>query len=158
MKKLFGFFFGSYRLLWRDLSNYFYIRSQFKKFRSSAELKALRLRINWVNCIYTVINLRPEEAGEEKQVMQTRVLQKVGHINEFLGEDLMLDEILVPKLDEIDSLNYKLTYYPYLPNTNIWIILKTLGLGYLIYWGISKFDILNVIATYFMELLQFFSL
>jgi len=131
MKKI-GFF--------KKISLYFYYRRVLLK-NSRQFSSAYNLRIDWVNRIYTVINI-PEEVFEEPYNMRTSDINKISdpYITEFVKQ--------------ISSfLNTKGLIELY----DIYDIRKIEKYSYLVVIGFSLFDTDRIARNFLFRILPFFS-
>ena len=68
-----------WKLIIRELSNYFYLKRVIKRESSSKDPNSLwkkyNLRKNWYGRIYTVISLREQDMGEE-EIVRKKLLDK----------------------------------------------------------------------------------
>jgi len=131
MKKI-GFF--------KKISLYFYYRRVLLK-NSRQFSSAYNLRIDWVNRIYTVINI-PEEVFEEPYNMRTSDINKISdpYITEFVKQ--------------ISSfLNTKGLIELY----DIYDIRKIEKYSYLVIIGFSLFDTDRIARNFLFRILPFFS-
>jgi hypothetical protein len=100
------------KLIYREISNYFYILKIISKQRKSEEWKNFKLRSDLIGRIYTVISLREEDMGDIEDIKRIRVLERLHPINVYLTS-LDLQEIVLPQIEQIkDSRSYLITYVP----------------------------------------------
>ncbi len=102
------------RLILREIQNYFFLKKIIKSCKSqpSSRWNQLNLRNDWLGRIYTVVNLREEDMGEEPFVQDFKATQLIKPINEYLAS-LDLTEIIFPSLEKIpDSRSYLIVYSP----------------------------------------------
>lgn len=141
-----------------DVRNYFFLRKVTKKNSDTVEWNQLKLRVDWLGRIYTVVNLPPEviyspDAPEE--IRPAYVLEESRPINEYLTR-LNLQEILSPKIEPIPgSISYLIVYSPYFQKLSLkWLIYRILGLLVLI-WANSKFGIFDKLWRIFVNVYEF---
>jgi hypothetical protein len=141
-----------------DIRNYFFLRKVTKKNSDTVEWNQLKLRVDWLGRIYTVVNLPPEviyspDAPEE--IRPAYVLEESRPINEYLTR-LNLQEILSPKIEPIPgSISYLIVYSPYFQKLSLkWLIYRILGVLVLI-WANSKFDIFDKLWRIFVNVYEF---
>jgi len=116
---------NKFYLYLREINNYFYIRKTIKKQKQSDQWYALKLRSDWIGRIYTVINLRKEDVGEEETVKRSRVFEKIVPINSYLKK-LDLHEILYPAVEQLTDRSYLIVYSPLFRTITILRTLKYL--------------------------------
>ncbi len=109
----------------RDIGNFFYVRKVIKKNIGGAEWQSHNLRADWVSRIYTVINLKQEDAGEMEQVRQAKIVMKLKPINDYL-RSLELDEVIYPSVEKVNDLSYLVVYSPYFTTLTLWFLVKLL--------------------------------
>jgi hypothetical protein len=141
-----------------DVRNYFFLRKVTKKNSDTVEWNQLKLRVDWLGRIYTVVNLPPEviyspDAPEE--IRPAYVLEESRPINEYLTR-LNLQEILSPKIEPIPgSISYLIVYSPYFQKLSLkWLIYRILGVLVLI-WANSKFGIFDKLWRIFVNVYEF---
>lgn len=98
-------------LYFREILNYFYIRKIIKKEKNTETWNVLNLRSDWVGRIYTVINLRKEDLGEQDEVKRFRLGETMKPINSYL-RSLYLHEIIYPAIEQLSEQSYLIVYSP----------------------------------------------
>ncbi len=98
-------------LYFREILNYFYIRKIIKKEKNTETWNVLNLRSDWVGRIYTVINLRKEDLGEQDEVKRFRLGEMMKPINSYL-RSLYLHEIIYPAIEQLSEQSYLIVYSP----------------------------------------------
>lgn len=114
----------------RELYNYFEFRKVIKKEKlDSPKWSKLRLRYDWLGRIYTVVNLPPEILNSRDFPVEGRpayVMDEVGPINEYLGTELNLNEIITVSFDPIEKVEGKsflvVYYFVFRSLTLMWIL------------------------------------
>jgi hypothetical protein len=141
-----------------DIRNYFFLRRVTKKNSDTIEWNKLKLRVDWLGRIYTVVNLPPEviyspDAPEE--IRPAYVLEESRPINEYLTR-LNLQEILSPEIKPIpESISYLIVYRPYFQKLSLkWLIYRILGVLVLI-WANYKFSIFDKLWGLFLKAYEF---
>jgi hypothetical protein len=131
------------KLIFREISNYFYLKRVIR--RESRNLDPanpwikFKLRSNWIGRIYTVLNLREEDMGEEILVQNWKATEKMKPINEYL-EKLDLQEIVFPSIEKVpETRSYLVVYSPLFRHLTLtWIITRMLLiLGVIFLIGLS---------------------
>ena len=99
--------------IYREIKNFFFILSVIDRNKNTKEWKSFGLRSDWIGRIYTVINLRDEDLGEEDQMKRLKVTDRATPIFEYLSS-LQLSEIVIPNISPVeDSRSYLLMFVPY---------------------------------------------
>lgn len=98
-------------LYFREILNYFYIRKIIKKEKNTETWNVLNLRSDWIGRIYTVINLRKEDLGEQDEVKRFRLGEMMKPINSYL-RSLYLHEIIYPAIEQLSEQSYLIVYSP----------------------------------------------
>ncbi len=133
----------------RELSNWFYIRKIVRKSKKEEVWKNYNLRTGYIGQIYTVVNLRAEDMGEEEMVQRMRVVEKIEPVGKYL-DSLGLSEIIYPEIVDI-------------PNTRSWLVIfwplqQYFSVWRLIFWIIAlmsftyisiKWEVFHMIAAWF---------
>jgi len=102
----------TFGLYWREILYYFYIRRTIKKEKKKGDIwNTLRLRADWVGRIYTVINLRKEDVGEEDLVKRAKIADKIKPINDYLVS-LDMTEIVFPAIQQLSDQSFLIVYSP----------------------------------------------
>lgn len=123
----------------REVLNFFFIRKVIKKNRDTELWKGYNLRTGYVGQIFTVINLRDEDMGEEEMVQRMKIVEKIEPIGKYL-DTLGLSEIIYPDIVDI-------------PNTNSWLVIfwplrKYFSIWRLILWVIGIIFALYLLLHY----------
>ena len=141
-----------------DIRNYFFLRKVTKKNSNTIEWNKLKLRVDWLGRIYTVVNLPPEviyspDAPEE--IRPAYVLEESRPINEYLTR-LNLQEILAPEIKPIpEPISYLIVYRPYFQKLSLkWLIYRILGVLVLV-WANYKFSIFDKLWGVFFKVYEF---
>ena len=141
-----------------DIRNYFFLRKVIRKNSETFEWNKLKLRVDWLGRIYTVVNLPPEviyspDAPEE--IRPAYVLEESRPVNEYLTR-LNLQEILAPKIEPIpDSISYLIVYSPYFQKLSLkWLIYRILIVLALI-WAQYKFSIFDKFWEMILKVYEF---
>jgi len=131
-------------LAFRDISNYFFILRKIRKAKNSEKWLSLNLNVDWIGRIWTIINLRNEDLGEDELVKKARVVEKIKPINSYLLE-LGLSEIVFPAIEQKTPRSYLLVYSPLFSVITLWRFLSfTIIMGLLIYFGYKFLIFKNV--------------
>lgn len=87
---------------YRDIRNYFMIGKIVDRESKLETWKKFNLRVDWINRIYTVLNLRKEDMGEPELVQKVRLMEIMDPINDYLTT-LGLQQIVKPRVEYIPS-------------------------------------------------------
>lgn len=131
----------------RELLNYRYIFRTIKKEKETEQWKSLKLRADWVGRMYTVLNLRKEDTGEEDTVKRARVFELMSPCNNYIKK-LDLWEIVFPAIEQITPQSYLVVYSPLFRTVTIIRTIKYLiALGGLIYLGVHAQNIFEYVKN-----------
>lgn len=86
--------------LWRDVSNYFYIRKRVQVASKTEEFQAANLSLSWFGTPYTVVNLPPDVFSAPEDVWKLYVMEKLIEYDAYFQE-MGLTEIVTPRLDNL---------------------------------------------------------
>ena len=120
-------------LLRREILNYFFLRKVLKRESSKgpdSEWAKFNLRKNWFGRVYTVINLREEDMGEEEVVRNWKAMELMRPVNEYLTK-LDLQELIYPSIE-------------YVPGTNSYLVVYTPLFNYLTTGWLYTFGIFTL--------------
>ena len=131
----------------REIINYLYIRRIIKKESSTEQWQALKLRADWVGRIYTVLNIRKEDAGEEDTVKRAKVFELMLPLNNYIKK-LDLHEIVFPAIEKQSDRSYLVVYSPLFRTITFFRTVKYIfWLSVFIYLCTFIPDIINFIKT-----------
>lgn len=95
--------------LYKEIANYIEFKRLIKKeSKNSPKWEKFRLRIDWINRIYTVINLPPEITQSKDFPVEGRpayIMEDINPINNYLGYELNLNEITTIGMEPIKGTN-----------------------------------------------------
>lgn len=134
--------------LFKDISNYVFIRRKLRKARKTETWEKLGLDYDWVGRVWTVINLRQEDVGEETLVKKARVIEKIKPINTFLYEQ-EIGEIIIPAVEPKTERSYLIVYYPKFEYLTTWRAIKILVITAGSIWAIIGFSLIEKILSLF---------
>lgn len=121
----------------REIQNYFYIKNVIKKERKSIIWKEFKLRVGYINQIYTIINLKKEDMGEEQMVQRMRVVEKMEPIGKYL-DSLGMGELLHPEIVYLpDTQSWLIVFWPMRKYFSFWKLFGWIGLISLIVYIIN---------------------
>lgn len=109
----------------REIVNFFYIKRTAKKKLKDPTWQSFGLRVDWVGRIYTVLNLRKEDLGDEEIVIRTKLIERMSPINKYL-KTLDMAEIIYPSLEKITERSYLLVYSPIFKHFTILYLIRIL--------------------------------
>jgi hypothetical protein len=112
-------------LAYREIVNFFYIKRTAKRESKTATWQSFALRVDWVGRIYTVLNLRKEDIGDEDLVKRTKLLEKMVPINKYLSS-LDLSEIVFPAMEQVSDRSYLVVYSPIFKNFTLLYAIRIL--------------------------------
>lgn len=128
---------------WKEILNFFFIGRVIRRNKKTEKWKSFKLRKGYVNQIYTIVNLRKEDMGEEDSIRKMRIIEKTEKLNRYI-EDLNLAEIVYPEYTEIpDTRSWLITYWPIWNYFSIWrFLFWILGLSFITHM-IIKHDLIE---------------
>lgn len=126
--------------IFKEINNYLFIRRTIKKHQNDDKWRLLNLRVDYINRIYTVINLKPEDYNDVPEIKMLRFIEQLEPISDYMM-DLNLGEILRPIHTEIpDSLSILVKLVPRTEYITVQRVLSFIiksaiiaGLGFLLY-------------------------
>ncbi len=132
---------------YREFKAWRYIVKTCKRERNTEKWKSLKLRVDWVGRIYTVINLGQNDIGESNAVKNLKVIERSREINTYL-ESLGFVEIISPFISplcgqcgntvyvedtkcphcgaDLRHQSYLIIYSPLFNNFTLWYLIKFL--------------------------------
>jgi hypothetical protein len=141
-----------------DINNYFFLRRTIKKNQESIEWKKLNLRVDWINRIYTVVNLPPEviySPDSPEEIRPAYVLEESRPINQYLTS-LNLQEIITPEIKPIPgSISYLIIYNPYFQRLSLRWILYRIFLILVLIWAQHKFNLFGWLKEIMLKTYEF---
>jgi hypothetical protein len=123
----------------REILNYFFIHRIIRKEIKKEIWNSLKLRYDWVGRIYTVVNIKKEDIGEDQTIKNIKVYDLIKPINSYL-KSLDLHEIVYPAIEQLSERSYLVVYSPLFKNFTIFRTIK-----YLLVLGIILFASLKII-------------
>jgi len=139
---------STFYLYWREVLNYIFIKRTINKQKKlNSPWYSLNLRADWVGRIYTVVNLRKEDLGEEEMIQRVRIGDMIKPINTYL-RSLDLHEIIYPAIEKISEQSYLVVYSPLLEKLTFWRTMKyllVLGMTIALIWKILYYWVLPVL-------------
>lgn len=111
----------------REIINYFYIGRRARNAQKNDPLwKKLDLRIDWVNRIYTIVNIKEEDVGESDLVKRAKVAELIKPKSIYVGNNLDLKEVVSTYIEQKTERSFLVVYIPIFNNFSVWYIIKTL--------------------------------
>jgi len=131
--------------IFKDISDWFYIKKQIKKAKTKEEWYKYNLRVDWVNRIYTIINLPKEYFGEkDPNVILQKVDERTQPIFEFLS-NYNLQDVMIPEIPKHIENSYS---YLFIMKPNPKII-SWVSIGKWIFWIIILAALIKFIINLF---------
>lgn len=104
----------------QDVKNYAVLRFAIRKYRGTADWERFNLRVDWVGRIYTVFNPNPADAGDDKQMLDIKLGERMIPCHKFI-DTMGLSEVVAVSGEKIpDSDSYLIVYYPIFKYLSIW--------------------------------------
>ena len=130
----------------KELHYWFKLRKVIKRNKNTPKWKKHKLRIGWINQIYTVVNLKDEYMGEEEQVQRMRVMELVMPINEYVASmgDFVKDVVRIELVHEPETKSWVVIYWPLFNYFGFWWFVKRVLYIYL-GWITVKLSIIYLI-------------
>ena len=132
---------STFKLYWREIANWFYIGRTIRKQKKKDTWYTLNLRSDWVNRIYTVVNIRKEDVGDADEIKKAKVFELIMPINKYI-KSLDMHEIVYPVIEQLSDQSYLIVYVPIFEK---FTVLRTLK--YLFVIGISITAIILTLLT-----------
>jgi len=170
MKKIKQIYYDYY-LLFFEIKNFISYVLTLKKEKLTNEFKRLKLRVDYVGRVYTVINLSQDEAKWDEFEKRALILERLRDVNRYLTK-LNLHEIITPNIKPVASYelhfeddaskvyeySYLITYTFLFDKFNLWFLFKHTILVYALYkiWSVYNTFIIETISSmygYISELL-----
>lgn len=103
-----------------DVKNYIVLRQAIRKHRGTADWERFNLRVDWVGRIYTVFNPNPADAGDDKQMLDIKLGERMIPCHKFIDTMGLSEAVAVSgeKIPDTDS--YLIVYYPIFKYLSIW--------------------------------------
>jgi hypothetical protein len=119
------------------------LRLAIRKYRGTADWERFNLRVDWVGRIYTVFNPNPADAGDDKQMLDIKLGERMIPCHKFI-DTMGLSEVVAVSGEKIpDSDSYLIVYYPIFKYLSIWKVV--LNAFYLTLILIFRSDIASAI-------------
>lgn len=150
--------------LYKEIKNYLEFKKIIKKeSKDSPKWSKFRLRIDWINRIYTVINLPPEVTQSNDFPIEGRpayIMEEIAPINNYLGYELNLNEITTIGMEPIKETNsdsYLVVWFFLWREFTILYAIRLFIISTTIIYGIIKWKfILEFINIYLEKLINIF--
>lgn len=99
----------------KDILNWYFLKKVIKENQNTPEWKNLNLRVDWVNRIYTVMDVKEVQDAEEFKDFElaAMVIDKSKRYNNYLGS-LNLAEIISPDIQKIEGTESWLLVYTFI--------------------------------------------
>jgi len=127
-------FFSAYglRLIWIDLSNWWFVMKTIRKHKNTADWKQYNLRTDWVGRVFTVFNPQsPSDDGDSMEVLRIKYSERLKPINLYIDK-LGLSYSVSVAYDLLEnSKSYLIVYYPIFTYLTVWKFLL-----FIIFWVI----------------------
>jgi len=144
----------------KEIRNYITYKKIVKKESTdSPKWSKFRLRVDWINRIYTVINLPPEITKSSDFPVEGRpayVMEEISPINDYLGIDLNLSEVTTVGMEPIKGTDSYLVYWFFLfRELTLLYLFRLLVIISLLTYGIFKWEkIYSFIVEYYHILVE----
>lgn len=109
------------RLLWIDLSNWWYVMKVIRKHKGTVDWKKFNLRADWVGRIYTVLNpMSPTDDGDSMEILRIKYADRMKPINLYLDK-MGLSYSVSPAYELIEeSKSFLIVYVPIFSYLTVW--------------------------------------
>ncbi len=123
------------KLLWFDITGYFYVKKTIRKHKNTVDYNKYGLRADWVARIYTVINPSEADKGDSEDVLKIKAQEKIVAIHKYIDK-IGLSEYVAVSAEKIPETNsYLLVYYPIFNVLSVWrVFVFFLSLGIITYF------------------------
>ncbi len=148
----------------KDIQNYFFLRKTIKRLKQTEEWNKFELRVDWINRIYTVLNVKKEDKNhsatqiENDTVARALFIETLQPITDYLMQQ-NLGEILKPQFRMIENNDVQQIYLVYFRPLFLyldfgWIFTRAsfLVLLYLAYKNINFSWFFNIIYSWISNL------
>jgi hypothetical protein len=115
--------------VFRDISNYFFIRRKIAEVEGTEDFKRLKLNKAWLGVTYAVVNLPPEVVAAPPQTWEIYMMDKIVEYDVYF-QSIGLTEIVIPRLDRLivedDGVYaYGIRFVPLRLELDIWYVIWT---------------------------------
>jgi hypothetical protein len=109
------------RLLWIDLSNWWYVMKTVRTHKQTADWKQFNLRADWVGRIYTVLNPQsPTDDGDGMDILRVKYADRLKPINLYIDK-IGLSYSVTVAYDQLDeSKSFLIVYVPIFSYLTVW--------------------------------------
>lgn len=124
--------------MFREIRNWLFLKKTVKQEIAKFDSKwhEYKLRTNWYGRIYTVVNLREEDMGDEVEVQRFKAMEMMRPMNDYLAS-LDFTELVYPSIESIpETRSFLIVYSPIFNKFTRRNILKYISL-FLIFIGIT---------------------
>lgn len=141
--------------LYKEIRNYITYKNIVKReSMDSPKWSRFKLRVDWINRIYTVVNLPPEVTKSTDFPEEGRpayVMEEISKINDYLGIDLNLSEVITVGMEPIKGTDSYLVYWFFLFRelTILYIMRLLIILGLVIFSILEWKWIYSISSEYF---------
>ncbi len=150
------FTFKNLKYFFEDIRNYLILIQTIKKHRNTADWQRFNLRTDWVNRIYTVFNPRPEDKGDDANVIKIKLGERMIPCHKYI-DSIGLSEIVGVSGEQIpDSESYLVVYYPLFRYITVWRMIRNIILvSVIFYFRESLYEYTVNLYTFFKTLINF---
>jgi hypothetical protein len=114
------FRFRNLRNFLTDVKNYVILRNVIRKNKGTADWERFNLRTDWVGRIYTVFNPNPADAGDDKQMLDIKLGERMIPCHKYV-DGIGLSEVVGVSGEKIpDTDSYLIVYYPIFKYLSVW--------------------------------------
>jgi len=138
-------------LAFREVVNFFYIKRTARKNKNTPTWQSFKLRVDWVGRIYTVINLRKEDTGDDDMVKKARLMEQMMPINKYL-KTLDLHEIMFPAIEQKSDRSFLVVYSPLFDKFTILYFFRILIILGLLITGVFYINEIISVFTWLINL------
>ena len=133
-----------------DVRNYIYIGGVIRKNRGTADWERFGLRVDYVNRIYTVFNPTPEDKGDDPQMLDLKMGERMIPCHKYI-DSIGLSEVIAVSGEKIpDSDSYLIVYYPFFKYITTWrLFINTVILILLAIFHQSIMNLINWVIALF---------
>jgi len=133
-----------------DVRNFIRVGSIIRKHRGTADWERFNLRVDYVNRIYTVFNPGPEDKGDDPQMLDLKMGERMIPCHKYI-DSIGLGEMIAVSGEKIpDSDSYLIVYYPFFKYITTWrLFINAVILILLIIFRHSIIDLINWVISLF---------
>ena len=109
------------RLMWIDLSNWWFVMNTIRQHKKTADWKKFNLRADWVGRIYTVLNPQPPtDDGDSMDILRIKYAERLKPINLYIDKIGLSYSVSVAYEQVEESKSFLIVYVPIFSYLTVW--------------------------------------